>query len=407
MVLSDRFRSAWNAFFGRAPTKRYYSYESYGSRPDKTRRRIQNERSLINSIYTRIMVDCSSVSIRHVRLDDDGNYKEDIKGHLNNILTSFANSDQTGRAFISDIVYSILDEGYVALVPTDTTSDPNVSDSYDVITARVGKIIAWKPFSILVEVYNENIGRTQQIWVEKRYTPIIENPFYAVMNESNSTFSRLIRVLNQLDQTNEQNSAGKMDLIIQVPYSTRSYARKKIAEDRRKSIEAQLTGSQYGIAYIDSSEHVIQLNRAAENNLWNQAKDLKEDLFNQMGLDMSILNGTADEKTLSNYYNRIIEPILTAITEAIEWKWISKTAKSQSQAIRFFRDPFKLIPTSQMATMADTLKNDEIMSANEIRSKLGMPPSSESGANELKNTNINPRREYTRKTTFNLDNEET
>lgn len=386
----DRFKSAYNAFMGRSPTVKTYYYGGSGSRPDRTRRRIQNERSIINSIYNRISIDCSSIDIKHVRTNEDGDYDETMDSHLNRVLTLDANVDQTGRAMITDLVYSMLDEGCVALFPTDLTADPYRTDSYDVIEARVAKIVEWFPKHVRIEVYNEEIGRKEQLVVEKRYTPIIENPFYQIMNEPNSTLQRLIRVLNQTDRVNEQNSAGKMDLIVQFPYVIKSEARAKMAEDRRKNIEAQLTGSQYGIAYIDGSEKVIQLNRAVENNLWNQAKDLKTELFDQMGLTMEILNGTASADTMLNYYSRTIEPILTAITEEIERKWISRTAQSQHQAIRFFRNPFKLVPVNSLAEIADKFTRNEIMTSNEIRTKaIGLPPSKDPKADKLINSNLN------------------
>lgn len=386
----DRFKSAYNAFMGRAPTsKTYYYYGGSGNRPDRIRHRIQNERSIINSIYNRIAVDSSSIDIKHVKIDEDGKYVSTIKDQLNRVLTLEANIDQTGRVLISDLVYSMLDEGCVALVLTDSTEDPEVTDSYEVTEARIGKIVEWFPKEVLVEVYNENKGKKEQIRVSKRYTPIIENPFYSIMNEPNAVLQRLIRVLNQLDRLNEQNSAGKMDLIVQLPYLVKTEAKQRYAEERRKSIEAQLTGSQYGIAYIDGTEKVIQLNRPVENNLWNQAKELKEDLFNQMGLTMEILNGTADEKTMTNYYSRIIEPILTTIVEEIERKWISKTAQTQGQGIRFFRDPFKLVPVGDLAEISDKLTRNEIMSSNEVRVRVGLPPSKDPKADELRNSNIN------------------
>lgn len=386
----DRFRSAYNAFIGRAPTNRTYYYGGSGSRPDRTRHRIQNERSIVNSIINRIAVDAASIDVKHVRVDDDdGDYVETMNSRLNRVLTSDANIDQTGRAMLQDFIYSMLDEGCVALVPTDLTADPNFTDAYEVIEARVGKIVEWFPKHVRVEVYNEETGRKDQLLLEKRYTPIVENPFYSIMNESNSTLRRLIRVLNQLDRVNEQNSAGKMDLIVQLPYLVKGDSKKRQAEERRKNIEAQLTGSQYGIAYIDGTEKVIQLNRPVENNLWNQAKELKEDLFNQMGLTMAILNGTADDKTMLNYYSRIIEPILTAIVEEIERKWISRTAQSQNQGIRFFRDPFKLVPVGDLAEISDKLTRNEIMSSNEIRVRVGLPPSKDPKADQLINSNLN------------------
>lgn len=392
----DRFKAAYNAFMGRAPTLPVGSYGSYGSRPDRTYRRIQNERSIVNSIYSRISVDCASIDIKHTRVDDNGNYVETITGHLNRLLTKEANIDQTGRMLIKDVIYSMLDEGCVALVPTDLTADPNLTDSYEVIEARVGKIMEWYPKNIRAEVYNEEIGRKEELLLEKRYTPILENPFYEIMNQPNSTLQRLIRVLNQLDRVNEQNSSGKLDLIIQVPYQIKTQARLKQAEERKKSIEAQLTNSKYGLAYIDGTEHVIQLNRAVENSLWNQSKELKEDLFNQMGITMEILNGTADDTTTLNYYSRIIEPILTTVVEEMERKWISRTAQAQKQAIQYFRNPFKLMPVKDIAELTDKLTRNEVATSNEIRTKaLGLPPAKDPKADKLINSNLNQPEEKT------------
>lgn len=385
----DRFKSAWNAFMGRSPTERVY-YQSYGGRQDRTRHIIQNERSIVNSIYNRIAVDSSSIDVKHVRVDDNGDYVETMKSPLSRLLSLDANVDQTGRKLIQDVVYSMLDEGSVAIVMTDSTEDPDRTDAYEPIEARVGKIVKWGPKQIGVEVYNENAGKKETITVEKRYTPILDNPFYEIMNEPNSTLQRLIRTLNQLDRCNDQMSSGKMDLIIQLPYIVKSPAKRKIAEERKQEIEAQLTNSKYGIAYVDGTEKVIQLNRAVENNLWAQAKELKQDLFDQMGLTMEILNGSADEKTMLNYYSRIIEPILTTIVEEIERKWISRTAQAQKQAIRFFRNPFKLVPVGELAELSDKLTRNEIVSKNEIRTKaIGLPPSDDPKADQLINANLN------------------
>lgn len=391
----DRFKSAYNAFMGRAPTNYYYG--GSGSRPDRTRHRIQNERSVINSIYNRISVDCSSIDIKHVRVDEEGDYTETIKSSLNRVLNKDANVDQTGRALFIDFVYSMLDEGCVALFPTDLSANPIFTDSYDVNEARVAKIVEWYPKHVRLEVYNEETGIKEQIVAEKRYVPIVENPFYSIMNEPNSTLQRLIRVLNQIDRINEQSSSGKLDLIVQLPYPLKSEAKMRQAEDRRKNIEAQLeSGAKYGIAYIDSTEKIIQLNRPVENTLWNQAKELKEELFAQMGITMEILNGTADEKTMLNYYSRTIEPIMSAIVEEIERKWISKTAQTQGQAIRFFRNPFKLIPVGELAEMSDKFTRNEIMTSNEIRTKaIGLPPSKDPKANKLVNSNLNQPEEKT------------
>lgn len=403
----ERFKSAYNAFMGRDPTVYMNGsiyYGGSGNRPDRTRHRIQNERSIINSIYNRISVDGSSIDIKHVKLNEKGNYNSTINDSLNRVLTIDANVDQTGRFLIRDLIYSMLDEGCVALVITSATADPNMTDGYSVLTARVGKIVEWYPKEVRVEVYNENTGRKEQIMVEKRYTPIMENPFYSIMNEPNSTLQRLVRVLNQLDQINEQNSSGKMDLIVKVPYMVKNEAKEKIAENRRKSIEAQLTNSKYGIAYIDGTENIIQLNRPIENNLWEQSKELKSDLFNQMGFTMEILNGTADEKTMLNYYTRIIEPILTTIIEETERKWLSKTAQTQMQGIRFFRDLFKLVPVLDIAEIADKFTRNEIMTSNEIRSKIGLQPSSDPKADMLINSNLNQSKEEVRNKSTELDN---
>lgn len=372
-----------------------YTYASSGYRPDKVTRRIQNEKTIVNTIYNKISVDAASINILHVRLDEDGNYKNTIHGSLNKVLNRSANIDQTGRAFILDAVFSMLDEGCVALLPIETLGDPYASESYKVLSARVGKILEWYPKEVRVEVYDESSGRKVQIVVDKKFTPIIENPFFAIMNEPNSTLQRLIRTLNQLDDMNSKLNSKRVDLIIQVPYLIKSEALKAQAEERLQSIEAQLTNSKYGIAYIDGTEKVVQLNRPLENNLWAQVKEQKEDLFNQMGLTMDILKGTADEKSMINYYSRTIEPILTAIVEEIERKWLSETAISQLQGIRFFRDPFKLVPVESIAEIADKFTRNEIMTSNEIRAKVGMPPSSDPKANELRNSNLNQKNEPT------------
>lgn len=385
--LTERFRKGWNAFMGRDPTYRY----QYGNsvRPDRLRLSRTSLRSIVNSIYNRIAVDVASMNINHVKLNEEGNYKETLKSELNNVLTTEANIDQTGRQLIQDVVMSMFDEGCVAVIPIDTDSNPDLTDSYKIYSLRVGKIVQWYPFEVRVEVYNERIGRKQEIELPKDMVSIIENPFYSVMNEPNSTAQRLIRVLSQLDRTNEEASAGKMDLIIQLPYTIHSKARQVQAESRRKDLEAQLTSSQYGIGYVDGTERIVQLNRSLENNLWTQAKELTAELYNQLGLTQSIFDGTADEKTLLNYYDRTINPIITAIVEEMQRKWISKTARTQGQAIRFFRDPFKLIPVGELAEMADKLTRNEIMSSNEIRSVIGLKPSDDPKADELRNSNLN------------------
>lgn len=387
--MGERFKNGWNAFLGRDPTYQYYYQNGYSRRPDRLVLSRNNARTIVNSIYNRIAVDVSAMNVYHVRLNDEGRYKETIYSDLNNALSLDANIDQTGRALLQDVVMSMLDEGCVAVVPIDTDYDPYNTDSYKIYTLRTGKIMEWYPTEVLVEVYNERVGKRQQIRLSKSMVAIIENPFYSIMNEPNSTLQRLIRVLSQLDRTNEEVSAGKMDLIFQLPFGIHSKARKIQAEERRKNLEDQLSGSQYGIGYIDATEKVIQLNRSAENNLWNQAKDLTLDLFNQLGWTEGILNGTADEQTLLNYQDRTIIPIITAIIEEMERKWLSKTARTQKQAIRAFKDPFKMIPVSKFAELSDKLTRNEIMTSNEIRAVIGLKPSDDPRADELRNSNLN------------------
>lgn len=391
--LFERARNSWNAFLGRDPTPnvKYPSIGGWGSglRPDRYRLNHNNSRSIVSSVYNQIAVDVSSVDIRHVRVDDEDRYQETIKGPLNRLFSLEANLDQTGRALIRDIVISMCDEGAVALVPTDTDISPYNTDAFKVYKARVGKIVEWYPKDILVEVYNENTGMKEQIVVEKRFTPIFENPFYTTMNEPNSISQRLIRVLNQLDRTNEQNSAGKIDLLIQLPYAVRGEAKTQQAEGRRRNLEDQLSGSQYGIGYIDVSEKVIQLNRSVENNLWAQAQDLLTQLYNQLGFSEKIFNGTADEATMLNYNNRTIEPFLSTIVEEITRKWISVTAQAKGQTMMFFRDPFKLVPVQSVADIADKFTRNEIMSSNEMRAEIGLKPSKDPKADELRNSNLN------------------
>lgn len=386
--LGERIKNGWNAFKGRDPTKPLYGYGS-SFRPDRIRLSRTNARSIVNSIYNRIAIDVSAMNVEHVRLDENGNYKETINDELNRVLTRSANNDQTGRALFQDIVMSMFDEGCVAVIPVDTDIDPENTESYKINSLRTGKIVEWYPYEVRVEAYDERVGRKKEIILPKGLVAIIENPFYSIMNEPNSTLQRLIRVLSQLDRTNEETSAGKMDLIVQLPYTVKSKARQIQAESRRKDLEAQLTGSQYGIGYIDGTERVIQLNRSIENNLWTQAKDLTLDLYNQLGLTQSIFDGTADEKTLLNYYDRTVTPTITAIVEEMERKWLSKTAIAQRQAIRYFRDPFKLIPVSQLAEMSDKLTRNEIMTSNEVRAVIGLKPSNDPKADELRNSNLN------------------
>ena len=388
-----RFQNAWNAFIGRDPTNRFLYNENwsggYSYRPDRSRMNYGNERSIISSIYNRISVDCAAITIQHVKTDENNRYLETISSKLNNCLTLDANLDQTGRALIQDIVLSMFDEGCVAVVPTDTSVDPNRTDSYDILALRTGRITEWFPYYVRIEVYNENTGQKQQIMMNKKDVAIIENPLYAVMNEPNSTLRRLIRKLNLLDAVDEQSSAGKLDLIIQLPYTIRTEQRKKQAEDRRADIERQLAGSKYGIAYADATEHITQLNRPVENNLMNQVQYLTSMLYSQLGLTENIFNGTADEQTLLNYYNSTVEPILSAITDEFKRKFLTKTARTQHQSIMFFRDPFKLVPINNIAEIADKFTRNEILTSNEIRGIIGFKPSDDPAANELRNSNLN------------------
>ena len=351
----DRLQHGWNAFMGRDPTPivKYDLGYSSSYRPDRMRFSRGNERSIITSVYNRLATDVSEIDIKHVRVDEDDRYIETIYSGLNNVLTLDANEDQTGRAFIKDVVMSMFDEGVVAIVPTDTSINPKVSGSFDIDKVRTGKIINWYPGYVTVQVYNEKTGQKEEITLPKKMIAIIENPFYAVMNEPNSTLQRLIRTLNQLDILNSQNSSGKLDLIIQLPYVIRNGTQKQQAEERRKDIEAQLIGSKYGIAYTDGTERITQLNRPVENNLWTQVKELTSMLYNQLGLTQSILDGTADEKAMINYYNNTINPILHAICEEMMRKFLTKTARTQGQSISYFRDPFGLVPVSQIAEIAD------------------------------------------------------
>lgn len=386
----SRLKQAWNAFFNKDPTGDYKDIgASYYYRPDRPRFTRGNERSIITAVYNRIALDVSSMAIMHTRLDDNGRYLETIESGLNNCLTLEANIDQTGDAFKQDIVMSMLDEGCVAIIPTDTSINPNVTNSYDILTMRTGKILEWYPQHIKVRVYNERTGKKEDILVSKKIAAIIENPLYAVINEPNSTMQRLVRKLGLLDVVDEQSSAGKLDLIIQLPYIIKTDARRKQAENRRQDIERQLAGSKYGIAYTDGTERITQLNRPVENNLMKQIEYLTNMLFSQLGITQGILDGTADEKTMLNYYNRTVEPILSAIVNEMKRKFLTKTARSQRQSVLFFRDPFKLVPVSEISEIADKFTRNEIMSSNEIRQIIGMKPSSDPKADELRNKNLN------------------
>lgn len=387
-TLGSRLKHAWNAFWKRDPTEHTNTGTGYYIRPDRQRLTRGNERTIITSIFNRIALDVASLSFQHVRLDKDGRYLETINSGLNSCLNLEANVDQTGRAFIQDIVMSMFDEGCVAIVPIDTSFNPKVTNSYDILTMRTGKIIEWYPKHVKVKVYNENTGEKEEIILPKSVAGIIENPLFAVMNQPSSTMQRLIRKLSLLDAVDEQSSSGKLDLLIQLPYTIKTETRRKQADDRRRDIEAQLTGSKYGIAYIDGTERVTQLNRPIENNLLKQIEYLTSMLFSQLNMTQSILDGTADERTMLNYTNRLIEPIASAIVDEIKRKFLTKTARSQLQSVLFFRDPFKLAPISQIAEIADKFTRNEITSSNEIRQSIGMKPSKDPKADQLVNSNI-------------------
>lgn len=386
MKIIDRLQHGWNAFINnKDPTLR--PGPSYSYRPDRARFTRGNERSIVTSIFNRIAMDASSIDIEHVRVDKDGRFIGIIDSGLNNCLTLEANIDQTGRAFMQDAVMSMLDEGVVTLVPIDTTLDIN-TNSFDVETIRVGKIMEWYPQHIKVRVYDENSGTKKDVVVPKRSVAVVENPFYSVINEHNSTMQRLIRKLNLLDAIDEQSGSGKLDLIIQLPYVLKGEQRIKNAEDRRSTLERQLNNSKLGIGYIDSTEHVIQLNRSLDNNLMKQIEYLQSMLYSQLGITQSILDGTADEKTMLNYFSRTIEPIVFAIACEMKRKFLSKTARTQGQSIFYFRDPFKLVPVTELADIADKLTRNEIASSNEMRQKIGWKPSTDPKADELRNKNL-------------------
>lgn len=389
-TLGDRLQHAWNAFRNnRDPTTSYFdSGGSYYRRPDRVRYSGGNERSIATSVYNRMAMDAASIDIRHVRLDENDRYFEDIDSGLNTCLTLEANIDQTGRAFKQDAYASIFDEGCIAIVPTDTTLDPRKTESYDILSMRTGKIVEWRPQQVKVRLYNEQTGRKDEVWCYKKNVAIVENPLYAVINEPNSTMQRLIRKLNLLDAIDEQSGSGKMDLIIQLPYTVKSDVRKKQAEDRRKTIEDQLANSKYGIAYVDGTERITQLNRPVENNLMKQIEFLTSMLYSQLGITQSILDGTADEKTMLNYYNRTIEPLVSAVVDEMKRKFLSKTARKQKQSIKFFRDPFKLVPVGELAEISDKFTRNEISSSNEIRQVIGWKPSKDPKADQLVNSNI-------------------
>lgn len=390
VTFSSRLKHAWNAFLNKDPTSFYRDIGiGHSYRPDRPRLTRGNERSIVTSVYNRIALDAAAINVQHVRLDENNRFLSVIESGLNGCLTVEANVDQTGRAFIQDAVMSMLDEGCVAIVPIDTTFNPEVTSSYDINSMRTGKILDWYPKHIRVRVYNEKTGLKEDIEVPKSMVAIVENPLYAVMNEPNSTMQRLIRKLNLLDVVDEQSSSGKLDLIIQLPYVIKTEARRQQAENRRKDIENQLAGSKYGIAYTDGTERITQLNRSVENNLMKQIEYLTSMLYSQSGITQSILDGTADDKTMLNYYSRTIEPILSAIVDEMKRKFLTKTARSQLQSISFFRDPFKLVPVNDISEIADKFTRNEIMSSNEIRQIIGMKPSADPKADELRNKNLN------------------
>lgn len=387
--IGSRIRRAWNTFFSRDPTYMNRDFgTSYSIRPDRPRFTRGNERSIVTSIYNRIALDAAAVTIQHVRLDDNGRFLSSIDSPLNNCLTLEANIDQTSRAFIQDAVISMFDEGCVALVPVDTDSDPE-KGSFDIYTMRTGKIVEWYPRHVKVRVYNDRTGKKEDLILSKESVAIIENPLYAVINEPNSTMQRLIRKLNLLDYIDEQSGSGKLDLIIQLPYMVKTDLKRQQAEQRRKDIEEQLTGTKYGIAYTDATERITQLNRPVENNLMKQIEYLTTMLNSQLGITTTIMDGTADEKTMLNYNNRTIEPIVSAIVDAMKRTFLTKTARSQKQSIMFFKDPFKLVPVNDLAEIADKFTRNEIMTSNEIRQIVGMKPSDDPRADELRNANIN------------------
>ena len=395
MRIRDRLQHAWNAFVYNDNT--YTNPQNLGGfstfKPDRVHFSRGVEKSIVTSVYNRLALDVASLAIKHVRLDENGRYMEEVNSGLQNCLNVEANIDQTGRAFLQDVVMSMLDEGCVAIVPVDTTVNPAVSGSYEINTMRTGKILEWYPAHVRIRVYNDKKGIHEELTLPKSSVAIIENPLYAVINEPNSTMQRLIRKLNLLDVVDEQTSSGKLDLIIQLPYVIKSEARRKQAEERRKDIEMQLSGSKYGIAYTDGTERITQLNRPAENNLMKQVEYLTGMLYSQLGLTQSIMDGSADEKTMLNYYNRTIEPIIAAIVDEMKRKFLTKTARSQRQTVMYFRDPFKLVPVNEIAEIADKFTRNEIMTSNEIRQIVGMKPADDPSADELRNKNLNQSKE--------------
>ena len=389
--IGSRVKRAWNAFLNRDPPsdKNYSYYGGYSYRPFYDRKGRAIDKTIITAILSRIAVDASSITIQHVKLDENGRYDETVNSDLNACFNLSANIDQTGRAFIQDIVLSMLEEGVVAVVPVDTDLNPMTTDSYKIYSMRVGTIMEWFPNHVRVRLYNDRTGEKEEITLPKRMVAIVTNPFYAVMNEPNGTMQRLIRKLNLLDAVDEQSSSGKLDLIIQLPYVIKNDLRRQQAEERRKQIEDQLTGSKYGIAYTDGTEQITQLNRSLDNNLLAQVEYLTNMAYSQLTITQEIMNGTADETAMTNYYSRTIEPIVSAIVDEFKRKFLTKTARSQNQSIVFFRDPFKLVPIGTVADMADKFTRNEIMSSNEFRQVIGLKPSKDPAADELRNKNLN------------------
>ncbi len=392
--MTTRLRHAWNAFRSReGPDNGPSMFETTGPstyyRPDKTIIRYTSERSIITGVYNRIAMDVAAVPIQHVRLDENGRYSETIQSGLNYILSIEANTDQSTKQFLQDIVLSLFDEGCIAVVPIDTTVNPAVSSSYEIQTMRTGQIIEWYPQHVRVRLYNEQKGHKEELTLPKSMVAIIENPLYAVMNEPNSTLKRLIRKLGILDTIDEQSGSGKLDLIIQLPYVVKTEARRVQAETRRKDIELQLSGSKYGIAYTDGTEKITQLNRPVENNLMTQIEYLTSMLYSQLGITEDVFNGKADEATMLNYNNRTVTPLVTAIVDEFKRKFLTKTARSQNQSLMAFKDVFALVPADKLADIADKFTRNEILSSNELRSVLGYKPSKEKGADELRNKNLN------------------
>lgn len=399
-TIGERFKNSWNAFLGRDPTYTKYEYGTY-YRPDRRQPTLADARSIVTTIYNRLAVDAAQIDIKHVRLDEEGNYSDTIQDDLNWALTIRANEDQTGREFIQDAVMTMLESGCAALVPTDTDVNPYYTDSYKIYQLRVGTVVEWMPDYVRVSVYRQSTGQREEIVLPKRIVAICSNPFFSTMNEPNSTLKRLIRTIAQLEETNKTIGSGKLDLILQLPYLVKNEKRKNSVNNRMREIEEQLNRGKYGIAWTDGTEHVVQLNRPIDNNLWTQVQEQKQEVYNQLGLTQKILDGTASEQEMLNYFNQTLLPILSALTEAMISKWLTKTAIAQGQSIKFFRDPFKLIPINNIAEIGDKFTRNEIMTSNEVRAKVGLKPSQDPRANELRNSNLNHPDEEKVETTIN------